>query len=122
MDNWSDEAQLRNIDHVRHRDGSREAVWVLALICGGGFVLLFQSGLEGFPFYALGTLIATVGSVAAVLVKKWISRIEAREKASLEAEVHESQRRERGHQLAEFRARNAAPKDPRTMPGLKVIE
>jgi len=116
MDNWSDESQLRDVNHIRHRDGSREAVWVIMLLCGSGLVFVIQSGLSGFLFYLVGTLVLTAGVGAGLLVQRWISGIGQSEKANLAAERREAARLEREKQLAEFRAQNAALKDPRAMP------
>lgn len=122
MDNWSDEAQLRDVNHVRHHDGSREAVWVTMLLCGAGLVLVIQSGLSGFLFYLVGAVVLTAGVGVGLLVQRWIGGIARSEQDFLAAEQHEAGRLEREKQLAEFRARNAALKDPRTLPRQEVVE
>ena len=116
------DAELRDIHHHDHRNGQREAFWSLVLICGGGFFLLFQSGLEGFFFYLVGVLVSALGAVVVIMVMHWIGGVDRRERQSLAAEQREAARLERAKQLAEFRARNAVPKDPRPSRDWEVIE
>lgn len=100
----TDESMLRDIRHLGHRSGGREAVWVMVLICGPGLFLVIKSGLSGFLYYAVGLAVLSFGIGAGLLVMNWIGRMDARERASLESEVRGERAREAERAIAEAKA------------------
>jgi hypothetical protein len=79
-------------------------MWVLCLVCGPGFVVLFQSGLSGVLFYAAAAGMSLVGAILAFLVMNWIGGAESREQASLASELREENAREKERAIAEAKA------------------
>ena len=80
-------------------------MWVMLLVCGPCMILLIQSGLSGFLFYAVGFAIMTIGAAAGFLVMHWIGGMDSRERESEAAEVRGQKAREAERAIKEARKR-----------------
>jgi len=102
-----DEAMLRDINHVGHRDGGREAVAAFFLVCGPLAVLAIQYGFRGALLYLALMAIMVVGGILSWLVHRWVGGMDARARAAMAADQRESAAREQERQIAEMKAREA---------------
>ncbi len=120
--NSIEEALLRDPDSPAHRDRSLGTVaaalgvWVL------GAVAAFSVDITPIPTWLVWSTIFLLGILAGAAAARMSALAARARRAADETLAREERARERARQLAEFRARNAAPKDPRPDRTWQVIE
>jgi hypothetical protein len=76
MDRYNDEAMLRDIRHVSHRDGMREGIWAGSLVFGV-LLALFVAFAPQLPTYPVSLFLVVVSVSAGWWVKRRIARAAA---------------------------------------------
>lgn len=76
MNRIDDEAMLRDIHHVSHRDGMREGVWTFSLVLGG-LLFLYSQFPVSLPVYPVSLIIIVVSVLSGLWVKRRIARAAA---------------------------------------------
>ncbi|MDH3667051.1 MAG: hypothetical protein OEN23_08995 [Paracoccaceae bacterium] len=120
--NSIEEALLRDPHSPAHRDRSLGTVAAVLGVWALGAILAFSIDLSPVPAWLVWLIIFVIGVSAGAVATRMGATAARSRRAAGEILAREERAQERAEQLAEFRAHNTAPRDPRSDRDWEIIE